>query len=108
MTTQVPKQILLDNELNKGDQKIALTQNRRLANQLVATLIAEDWDVQLGSVVGLKHRGRNQTSKLTKQREVFAISSDEDQREYSRPRTSRSKMKMTMAMPKKYRTPSIV
>ena len=34
-TTQLPKAIVLDDELKKSGKKLALTQNRRLAAQLV-------------------------------------------------------------------------
>jgi pre-mRNA-splicing factor ATP-dependent RNA helicase DHX15/PRP43 len=37
-TTQLPKAILLDDEFRKSGKKIALTQNRRLAAQLVSRL----------------------------------------------------------------------
>jgi HrpA-like RNA helicase len=86
-TTQLPKAILLDDELKKSGKKLALTQNRRLAAQLVsrhisnsklvnrvtnlwlpqvAERIAEEMDVQVGSAVGLKHRGRDLTSPATR------------------------------------------
>ena len=35
-TTQLPKAIVLDEELSKSGKKLALTQNRRLAAQLVS------------------------------------------------------------------------
>ena len=35
-TTQLPQAIVLDNELSKGGKKLALTQPRRLAAQLVS------------------------------------------------------------------------
>ncbi|KAL8922922.1 MAG: hypothetical protein Q9208_004884 [Pyrenodesmia sp. 3 TL-2023] len=51
-TTQVPKAMLLDPELIKSGKKLALTQNRRLAAQLVAQCIAEEMDVEVGRFVG--------------------------------------------------------
>ncbi|KAL8834431.1 MAG: hypothetical protein Q9170_003753 [Blastenia crenularia] len=65
-TTQLPKAMLLDDELNKSGKKLALTQNRVLAAQLTAQRIAEEMDVEVGGVVGLKHRGRDSTISKTR------------------------------------------
>ncbi|KAK1070891.1 DEAH-box ATP-dependent RNA helicase prp43 [Friedmanniomyces endolithicus] len=63
-TTQVPK-ALIDQEYTRG-KKIALTQNRVLAAQLVAQRIAEELDVEVGGAVGLKHRDADRTSRLSR------------------------------------------
>lgn len=87
-TTQLPKAILLDDELLAKDKKIALTQNRQLATKLVSIFmdtlsstiskllmfgirkvgarIAQSLDVQLGKVVGLKYRGIDSTNSSTR------------------------------------------
>jgi pre-mRNA-splicing factor ATP-dependent RNA helicase DHX15/PRP43 len=48
-TTQLPKALLLDEEFRKSGKKIALTQNRRLAAQLVSRL---EPDFTLALIIG--------------------------------------------------------
>ncbi|KAK1811937.1 DEAH-box ATP-dependent RNA helicase prp43 [Friedmanniomyces endolithicus] len=63
-TTQLPKAVL--EQLQKDGRRLAVTQNRRLAAQLVAARIAEEMDVPVGTVVGLRHRGCDLVSKATR------------------------------------------
>ncbi|KAL9106818.1 MAG: hypothetical protein Q9227_008240 [Pyrenula ochraceoflavens] len=67
-TTQLPKAILQADAARQTPTgvKLALTQNRRLAAQLVADRIAEEMDVPLGEAVGLRYRGRDLRKSTTR------------------------------------------
>ncbi|RYN21323.1 Pre-mRNA-splicing factor ATP-dependent RNA helicase [Alternaria arborescens] len=61
-STQVPQMLLESNIVVKHGKKVVVTQPRQLAAQKVAERIAEELDVRLGSTVGVRYRGVNNTT----------------------------------------------
>ena len=60
-TTQLP-QYLHEEGYTKGDKKIGCTQPRRVAAMSVATRVAQEMEVKLGSEVGYSIRFEDNTS----------------------------------------------